>query len=345
MLVRYEYRHLNAIYPDTVSMSKSPVPPATHKLPLQPDKMDSNVNSSVVSGVIPGVDTSLMQLLESSLEVQCLDAGSNPSVIKPMPHQYPYTLIGQCVESAMIIRTAQGRPIHIEPAGGYILPEGQWFNVGATSDQPAMYHWSHLRFRVLGNLDLFDIVQSPYGVSPRHGRQFALLNQQLAKQFNKSPSKAHQQTGHDMLQQIAKRKLAAAQMLSLVLELCPMTPGAMQKLALLSRFQSVIVFIEENLDRPIFRDELADVAGLSPSRFHAAFLDATSQSPMAYVTHLRLHKAQELLLGTADAIQTIAQNVGFRDPFHFSRTFSKHLGQSPSQYRQRGRMGWMNEEK
>lgn len=283
----------------------------------------------------PDIDTSLMHLLDSSLDVQCLDAGSNESVIRPSSFQYPYTLIGQNTQTAMIVRPPHGKPVRIEPGGGYILPEGQLINSGSTSEKSAMYHWSHMRFRVLGNLDLFDIVQSPYGLSQRHGKQIGIINQQLA-QLTNTP-------GRDLLQQIAQRKLAIAKMLTLVLELCPAAPGAMQKLVLLSRFQSVFDFINSNLQRPVFRDELSDIAGLSPSRFHACFLEATGLSPMAYVTQLRLRKAQELLLATPAAVQAIAEQVGFRDPFHFSRTFSSHLGLSPSQYRQRARSGLMNE--
>lgn len=281
------------------------------------------------SPVLAEVDGSLMHLIETSLVVQCLAAGSNSAVIRPGVQQYPYTLIGQNTRRAIVVRPVRGKAVRIEPGGGYILPEGQQLHMGAVDDQPQMYHWSHMRFRIFGNLDLFDIVQSPYGVEPREGKWIGQINRELAQ--------LHQHTGAEMLQQIARRKLASARMLTLVLEQCPVVPGAMQKLALLSRFKRVFEFIDDNLDRPVFRDELSSIVNLSPSRFHASFLEATGLSPMAYVTQLRLRKAQERLLGSGDAVHVIAQAVGFRDPFHFSRTFSRHLGISPSVYRQRAR--------
>lgn len=295
----------------------------------------SSTNSMSKNPSATEIDANLMHLLESSLEVQCLIAGSNTAVLRQQAMRYPYTLIGQNVETTLTVRSSRGKSMRITPGGGYILPEGQLLNIGATDNQAMMYRWSHFRFRVLGNLDLFEIVQSPYGLAPEYGERIGQLNLELASIFA--------QPGDDMLVQIARRKLAAAKMLMLVLELCPASPGAMQKLVLVSRFEKVFSFVKENIDRPMFRDELSDIACLSPSRFHAGFLEATGLSPMAYVTQLRLRKAQELLLGSVTAVHEIALAVGFCDPFHFSRTFSKHVGLSPSGYRQRGRSGLMHE--
>lgn len=279
----------------------------------------------------PDINSGLMHLLESSLEVQCLNAGSYPALVQPHYSQLPYTLIGQNTQAPLVVRSPHGELVRIEPGGGYILPERQKLYFSATDDRYQLYHWAHIRFRILGNIDLFDIVQSPYGVDPEKGELIGLMNQQLAQIL-------HRPNG-DILQQIARRKLVFAQMLVKVLEWCPATPGAMQKLMLLSRFQDVFQFITDNLRRPILCDELFQLAGLSPSRFHASFHQATGLSPMAYVTQLRLRQAQEMLLRSEAAVHTIANDVGFRDPFHFSRTFSKHMGVSPSQYRRQARIG------
>lgn len=58
---------------------------------------------------------------------------------------------------------------------------------------------------------------------------------------------------------------------------------------------------------------------------------------MEYVTHVRLGKAMELLRQGAAAeeslapkVATIAHQVGYRDPFYFSKCFKKKYGITPN---------------
>jgi two-component system response regulator YesN len=51
------------------------------------------------------------------------------------------------------------------------------------------------------------------------------------------------------------------------------------------------------------------------------------------LTNVRLEKAKTLLLNSSDTVQNIAQRVGFKDEFYFSRVFKKHFGLSPRAYR------------
>ena len=54
---------------------------------------------------------------------------------------------------------------------------------------------------------------------------------------------------------------------------------------------------------------------------------------MQALKKLRLAKAEELLKDSHFSIKTIAIEVGFKDPNHFSRLFQKEKGCSPSAYR------------
>lgn len=52
-----------------------------------------------------------------------------------------------------------------------------------------------------------------------------------------------------------------------------------------------------------------------------------------YVTTIRLNKAAELLVGTTLKNSAIAEMTAFVDESHFSKTFKKHYGVSPKEYR------------
>ncbi len=282
----------------------------------------------------------LTELLEESLVVTCLRAGTNSSRVKTKRLTQPYAVIGQSVQMQIEIEP-ENQPTTIIPVeGGYILPEDVAYRVNPVEDIRTTYYWSHFQFRLLGELDLFQFIQSPYALPAPVGREIARINKALAYTFPTLPvgcdplPKLDEEPDRSVIQSVAQRRLLCAQMFSLVVQHCHPRPEAFATLDKITRLLPVLKFMRDQMARPIFRDELAALTDLSPSRFHALFLNATSQSPLEYLTRLRLKRAQELLLSTAAPIQDIANRVGFRDPFHFTRTFKRFCGQSPRHYRQ-----------
>lgn len=79
--------------------------------------------------------------------------------------------------------------------------------------------------------------------------------------------------------------------------------------------------------------DLATILGISPAQLSRRFKAVRGITPVAYLRNLRLQKARGLLVETDDTLQTIAERCGYRSAFYFSRVFSNHAGQSPSDYR------------
>ena len=79
--------------------------------------------------------------------------------------------------------------------------------------------------------------------------------------------------------------------------------------------------------------DYAAQAGMSESRFCDAFSKAFSISPIHYRNFCRLEHARELLESTQLRVSEIAERCGFGDAFHFSKSFKKHSGSSPRDYR------------
>lgn len=77
----------------------------------------------------------------------------------------------------------------------------------------------------------------------------------------------------------------------------------------------------------------AEHCNLSLSRFAHLFSEIVGISPSAYLTRIKLDKAEELLSSTDIPIGEIAEKVGFSDRNYFSATFKKHFGVSPNKYR------------
>lgn len=56
-------------------------------------------------------------------------------------------------------------------------------------------------------------------------------------------------------------------------------------------------------------------------------------APQAWIIRFRLQRARYLLRFSSHSIRAIAESVGYRDPFYFSRLFKRHENMSPRAYR------------
>lgn len=102
----------------------------------------------------------------------------------------------------------------------------------------------------------------------------------------------------------------------------------------LRRFSDIEKLISENFrDSSLSVKRLADLSGLSETRFRAYFSGIYGESPKAYVNSLRIMKARELLVNTDKSVGEIAGLCGFSDIYYFSRIFKQKTLVSPSEYR------------
>jgi len=99
------------------------------------------------------------------------------------------------------------------------------------------------------------------------------------------------------------------------------------------RVQTVIQFMNSNLQRRISLTELAEVANLSPSHLSRIFKDQTKLSQGEYLIRLRMEKARHLLVTSLLSIKQIMALVGYSDRSNFLRHFKRHFGLLPSEYR------------
>ena len=80
---------------------------------------------------------------------------------------------------------------------------------------------------------------------------------------------------------------------------------------------------------------LAALAGLEERTFLRRFRKATGITTTEYGQRLRVSKAREMLQFTALSIDRIAWEVGYGDTGAFRKVFSRIVGLSPGEYRQR----------
>jgi len=95
-----------------------------------------------------------------------------------------------------------------------------------------------------------------------------------------------------------------------------------------------IKFMRQHLDMNLTLNELAAQSGQSVPYYCRRFKERTDQSPMSYFINLKLQKACELLVQTGLSVKDVAEELGYKDPYYFSRLFKKVQGCAPSRYRE-----------
>jgi len=91
--------------------------------------------------------------------------------------------------------------------------------------------------------------------------------------------------------------------------------------------------MQSRLEQKCTLEEVASDCNLSISRFAHLFAEQMGLGPKAWINDIRLQKARKLLLTTDEKISRIGSLVGYEDPAHFTRYFSKNMGCSPRHFR------------
>jgi AraC family transcriptional regulator len=94
----------------------------------------------------------------------------------------------------------------------------------------------------------------------------------------------------------------------------------------------VIEHIERRYADSLSAASLAGIAGLSVSALSRRFHEETGLTPADYVAEVRIRKAKIMLDDPSKSVTDIALACGFYDASHFSSTFLKATGLSPSKY-------------
>jgi AraC-like DNA-binding protein len=238
----------------------------------------------------------------------------------------PASGVVQIIGLRTTIRLPSTPPRVAEPGTALVIERDTYHCLDSVEEGRGVAKWASIDFDVLGGVSVLALFDAPM-VRPRPQAdalgslcgELAAFHRGLAEQPSLARAVAGSALGMRMLEAVIAGASANARAAALLTNAQRLAP--------------VLERIDERLAEPTSREQLARLAGLSPSRFHELFLAVMRESPMAYLQRRRVQRAQQLLIGGGPSVREVAAAVGFDDPFHFSRVFKRVTGQSPARYR------------
>jgi AraC-like DNA-binding protein/quercetin dioxygenase-like cupin family protein len=98
-------------------------------------------------------------------------------------------------------------------------------------------------------------------------------------------------------------------------------------------YQQCRQHVQEHFLRLKTLEQLAQECHLDAAYLCRLFRRYDHQSPYQYLLRLKLNAAAELMQSSEVLVKQVAEQVGFSDPFHFSRAFKSVFGLSPDAFR------------
>lgn len=107
----------------------------------------------------------------------------------------------------------------------------------------------------------------------------------------------------------------------------------LQKQSTEDYFEKIKEFIRNNMARPLSLQSVSKEMGVSQTYLSRLFRKYEDISFNNYLTSLRMEKAKELLKSEEKIfVKDVAEQVGYKDQFYFSRIFHTYTGVRPSEY-------------
>lgn len=92
-------------------------------------------------------------------------------------------------------------------------------------------------------------------------------------------------------------------------------------------------WLAQNYGRSVSLQEAAAQVGFSPFHYHRMFQRAFGESPLEFLTRMRIERAKHILRTSVDPVSEICLDLGYESLGSFSSRFAREVGMPPTEFR------------
>ena len=235
--------------------------------------------------------------------------------------KFPQYILIYCVSGAGWYKLSQ--EIEIKQNQFCILPANEYHSYGACNNDPWTIYWFHFSGENASNLwKIYYNSHYPCRQIPYSTYRIELFNK-LYNTLDIGYSRQHVEFASLVLPHLISSFLY------------PYLFESIDKDSPRHRIDEAIVFMRANLTISLSLKQIAKQVNYSVPHFVSEFKKKTGYSPIDYHNRLRIQKACQFFDLTNKAVKEVSLMLGYKDPYYFSRLFSKIIGQSPTVYKNR----------
>ncbi len=238
-----------------------------------------------------------------------LDKGASYTDLKPL-----FTRV-YCIKKGEGIITYRGGELAMTEGNIYILPTGIRMKYKCTTPLEKLYF--HINLLQSNNSDMFTTMKAPVCI-PNRSEDI----EQAMYLFNNNDMYA-----------VMRLKAWLWDIISIGMEIGGTEFTPVPRYSPL--VEQTIAYIDENLRSALTVSKIAADLYTSESRLQKAFRDEMKQPLGRYIADRLYFTAEQQLRTTDRSIKDISTELGYCDPFYFTRCFTQRYGVSPSEYRKR----------
>ncbi|WP_042162962.1 AraC family transcriptional regulator [Paenibacillus gorillae] len=109
-------------------------------------------------------------------------------------------------------------------------------------------------------------------------------------------------------------------------------PLQQQSLGKTSMVDKTLHYLDQCYMEQITVKTLASLAEMPPWQYTSLFKERTGKRPLDYLAELRIERSKQWLIESDEPLRDIAERVGFKDEYYYSRRFRQLSGVAPRQY-------------
>lgn len=215
-----------------------------------------------------------------------------------------------------------GEKYYVGPNEFFILPQNVSHSYGSATNDPWSIYWVHFGGDNLPNLNEMLTVKEHF--KPMHIKD----NGEVVALFQKIYETL--ELGYS-LDNLLFSSFCFSHFLSLFIYNARHHPAI--KNSDPDSVDTAILYMQENINDMLTLGDISSHSNYSVSRFSNLFKQKTGYAPMEYFMLMKIQQACQQLDFSDKSIKEIALNLGFDDPYYFSKRFKQVTGLPPKQYR------------